>query len=154
MDVEFPAEVLAPHGGALAVPSGKTVTPGRGPPHDVLGLRLLPEGEVGPVVFLAYAGQRAAFVLDVLEGATAQDAVLILFIVRLDVEVDGAVRLVGKAIVENLANQLLLFDDVARGMRFDAWRQHVESLHGLVVAARVVLGNLHGFELLQSSMDI
>ena len=69
VDVEVGAQVLAAHGGALTVPSREAVAPWRGPSHDVLGLRLLPKGEVGLVVLLRRAGQVAALVDDVLEVA-------------------------------------------------------------------------------------
>ena len=71
------------------------------------------------------------------------------FVVLLDVEIDGTVALVGVAVVQNLLYQLLLLDDVARGLRLDARRQHVECVHGRVITVGVVLRHLHRFELLQ-----
>ena len=49
-------------------------------------------------------------------------------------------------------HELLLLDDVAGGVRLDAWRQHVEHLHGLVIAVGVVLRDLHGLELLEACL--
>ena len=73
-------------------------------------------------------------------------------VVLLDVEVDGAVGLVGIAVVHDLLDKLLLLDDVARSMRFDAGRQAVEFVHGLVEAVGIVLGHLHGFQFLQPGL--
>ena len=91
VDVEVAAEVLASHRRALAVPSRETVTPGRGPAHDVLRLRLLPQGEVYLVFLLAHAVELSAGIDDVLQVASRQDAVVVVVVVLFDVEVDRAV---------------------------------------------------------------
>ena len=153
VDVEHLAEVLTTHGRTLAVPAGETVAPGRRPAHDVLRLCLLPQGEVGLVMLLADAVEVVARgVLDVLQGAAAEDAVLVLLVIRLNVEIDRTVRLVGKAVVENLLHQLLLLDDVARGMRLYRGAQHVQRVHILMVAVGVVLRYLHRLQLFQTCL--
>ena len=78
----------------------------------MLGLGLLPQGKVGLITFFAYSGQFAALVLDILQRTTAQDTILELLVVSLDIKVDTSIALVGEAIVENLLNQLLLFDNM------------------------------------------
>ena len=45
-----------------------------------------------------------------------------------------------------------LLDYVARGMRLDVGWQHVQPLHGAVVARQIVLHHLHGLKLLQASL--
>ena len=67
-------------------------------------------------MLLAYTVKFARSILDVLQRTTREDTILILLIVGLDIEVDRAVALVGKAIVENLLYQLLLLDDMTRRM--------------------------------------
>ncbi len=74
------------------------------------------------------------------------------FVVFLNVEIHRPVAHVGVAVVENLLHQLLLLDDVARGMRLNRWRQHVEQLHGLVVAVGVVLRYLHRLKLFEARL--
>ena len=123
VDVEVFAQILAPHRRAFAVPTGEAVAPRRRPSHDVLGLGGLPEGKVRLVLLLADAGQVAARVLDVLEVSARKDAPAMVLVVLLDVEVDAAVALVGIAVVEDLLDERLLFDDVAGGVRLDAWGQ-------------------------------
>ena len=91
VDVEVVAEVFASHGGALAVPAGEAVAPGRGPAHDVLRLGLFPEGEIDLVVFLAHAAEFAAGVDDVFEVAVGEAAVAVVTVIFLDVEIDAAV---------------------------------------------------------------
>ena len=118
----------------------------------MLGLSFLPQGEVGLIVLLAYASQLAALVLDVLKAATREDAVLKFLIISLDIEIDRAVALVGKAVVEDLLHQLLLLDDMACGVGLDRGAQHVERIHILMVAVGVVLGYLHRLELLQAGL--
>ena len=44
---------------------------------------------------------------------------------------------------------MLLLDDVACGLWLDAGRQHAQQVHGLVVAAGVVLCHFHRLELLK-----
>ena len=103
-------------------------------------------------MLLANAVEGAALVDDVFERPSAELAVLILLVVGLDVEVDGAVRLIGKAVVDNLLHQLLLLDDVTGGVRLDARAQHIERIHGLMVAVGVILRYLHRLELLQARL--
>ena len=152
VDVEHLAQILASHGSAFAMPTRESVAPRRGPAHDVFGLSFLPQGEIGLVVFLAYASQFTALVLDVLQRATAQDSVFEFLVVSLDIEIDRSVRLIGKAVVENLLNQLLLFDDVPCGMRLDRGAQHVQRIHILMIAVGVVLCYLHRLQLFQSCL--
>ena len=152
VNVEVAAQVLTSHGRALAVPSREPVAPLAGPAHNMLGRGFLPQGEVGLVVLFAHTVDLAAGILDVLQRAAAQPSIVVFLVVGLDIEVHRAVRLVGEAVVHDLLHQLLLLDDVARGMRLDRRGQHVKRLHGLMVAVGVVLGNLHGLELLQACL--
>ena len=94
----------------------------------------------------------AAGILDILQRTSAQYAILELLIISLDIEINRTVALVGKAIIQNLLHQLLLFDDMSCGMWLDAWRQHAQSVHRLMVAVGVVLCHLHGFQLLQTGL--
>ena len=75
-----------------------------------------------------------------------------LLVVGLDIEVDASVRLIGKTIIDNLLYQLLLFDDMSCSMRLDRGAQHTKHIHILMVAVGIVLGYLHGFQLLQASL--
>jgi len=118
----------------------------------VLGRRLLPECEVCLVALLANTIKSARSVLHVVEVATRENAVVVLLVVLLHVEVDRAVALVCESVVENLLHELLLLDDVTRSVRLDAWRQHVQRFHSRMVAVGVILRNLHRFELLQTSL--
>ena len=152
VDVEVVAQILASHSCAFAVPSREAVAPRTGPSHDVFGLCGFPEGKVRLVLLLAHAGQIATCVLDVLEVSAREDAPAVVLVVLLDVEVDAAVALVGIAVVEDLADELLLLDDVARGVRLDAWRQTSQGVHRLVEAVGVVLRHLHRLELLESCL--
>ena len=100
----------------------------------------------------AHTVELAAGVDDVVEVASRQYAVVIFLVIFCDVEIDAAVALIGKAVVYNLLHQLLLLYDVSRGVRLNAWRQHVERLHGVVIAVGVVLCYLHRLELLQTCL--
>ena len=126
----------------------------------MFGLGLLPQGEVGLVLLLANACQLATLVLDVLQRATAQNAVAFAFlasgllplVISLDVEIDAAVALVSQTIIENLLHQLLLFDDMSCGTGLNGGAQTTHGIHCLMVATGIVLGNLHGFQLLQAGL--
>ena len=74
------------------------------------------------------------------------------FVIFLHVEVDGAIALIGEAIVENLLYELLLLYDMASGMRFYTWRQTAQSIHGLMVAVSVVLRHFHRLELFEACL--
>ena len=150
--VEVVAEVFAPHGRALAVPSWESIAPLAGPPHDVFGLCFLPEGEVYLVVLLTYSIELARVVDDIVEVSSGEFSVVVFLIVFLDIEIDGAVGDVGEAIVEDLLDELLLLDDMPCGVWLDAGWQDVEGVHSLVVAVGVVLRHLHGLELLEACL--
>ena len=113
---------------------------------------LLPECEVGLIALLAHSVKSTRRVLNVVKVASRENAIVILLVVLLHVEVDGAVALIGKTIVENLLHKLLLLDDMTGGVRLDAWRQHVESLHCGMIAVGVELCYLHRLELLQACL--
>ena len=75
---------------------------------------------------------------------------MVVAVILLDVEVHAAVALVGVAVGEDFLHQFFLLDDVSGGVRLDAGRQHVQGLHGAVVAVGIVLRHLHGLELLDA----
>ena len=149
VDVEVGAEVLPSHGGALAVPSREAVAPGAGPAHDVLRLRALPQGEVGGIVLLLLTVQLAGGVEHVVEVAPRELAVVVVLVILCHVEVDRALALVGIAVGKDFLDELYLLDDVSRREGFDARREDVQLLHGLVVAVGIELCHFHRLELLQ-----
>ena len=73
-------------------------------------------------------------------------------VVLLHIEVHTAVAHIGISMVQNLLHQLLLLNDMPCGMRFDAGRQTSQGIHSLVEAIGIVLGHLHGFQLLQTCL--
>ena len=152
MDIEHLAQVLTSHGSTLAVPTGETVAPRTWPAHDMLGLSLLPQSEVGLVLLLAHTSQFTTLVLDVLQRTAREDTIFKFLIVSLDIEVNRTIALVGKSIVQNLLHQLLLLNDMTCSMRLDRGAQYVQRIHILMVAVGVVLGYLHGFQLLQTGL--
>ena len=118
----------------------------------MFGLCSFPKGEVRLVMLLADSGQLATRILDVLKVTARENAPVVVLVVLLDVEIDTAVALVSVAVVEDLLHQSLLLDDVARGVRLDAWRQATQRVHRLVEAIRVVLRYLHRLQLFQASL--
>ena len=68
------------------------------------------------------------------------------------VEVYVAVADVGVTRVENFLHIFNLLDDVSAGVRLNAWRQHIEGFHSLVVAQQIELHHLHRFEFLEASL--
>ncbi len=85
----------------------------------------------------------------VFKVAVRKNAIMIFFIVFLHVKVDAAVAFISIAVVQDFLHELLLLDDVAAGKRFDAWRQHIERSHRFMEPIGIILGHLHGFQLLQ-----
>ncbi len=152
VDVEVVAQILPSHCRALAVPAGEAVAPRTWPAHDVLWRGALPQREVGLAFLLVGAGELTALVDDVGEVAARQYAVFVVLVVFLYVEIHGAIALVGISVFEDLLHELLLLDDMARGMGLYGWRQGVEELHGLVVAVGVILRYLHRLQLLQACL--
>ena len=139
VDVDGLAEVLHAHDRAFEVPAGETHPPGAGPLHDVVGLGLLPEGEIDGVLLVRRrldAGP-GDHLVDIPAGELA-----VRFELR-DVEIDRAVHLVGVALLQQRLDQLDLLDDVAAGPRADIGTNAVELVHVLEIAARVILGQLH-----------
>ena len=71
------------------------------------------------------------------------------FIIFFNVEINASVALVGIAVSHNFLYEFLLLYDMSCGMRFNAWRQDIERLHGVVIAISVVLCYLHWLKLLE-----
>ena len=151
--VEGRTEVFGAHGGALGMPAGEAVAPGRGPPHDVLRRGFFPQGEVAGEAFLLLAVKFAGGGEHLLDDAAAELSVFVgLLLVFAHVEVHRAVADVGVAGVEYLLHEGYLLHDVAAGVGLYARGQHAEALHGGVVAVGVVLRHLHGLQLLQARL--
>ena len=115
----------------------------------MLGSRLLPEGEVGRVALLLLAVEGAGLGEELVDVSAGELAVMVVGVIFAHVEVHRAVADVGVARVEDCLDILLLLDDMARGVRLDRGREHVEALHVAVVAVEIVLHHLHRLQLLQ-----
>ena len=143
VDIDAFAKVLHRHGRALDVPARKTLSPGAGPAHDMPLFRSLPEGEVARMALVRVdidTGPR----LQLLGPATRQLAIPS---EPLHVEVDRAVRLVGKAQVDQLPDHLDLLDDVSGSPGRDIGPDDVQGIHVFEIAARILLRDLHGMHL-------
>ena len=147
--VEVVAQILPAHCRTLAVPAWETVAPGAGPAHDVLRLGLLPQGKVGLVALLSHPVELPAGVLHVVKVAAGEYAVMVFLVVFRRVEVYASVALVGKTVVEYLLHKLFLLDDMPRGVRLYAGRQHVQCAHRVVVTVGVILRYFHRLQLFQ-----
>ena len=131
------------------MPARESVAPRTRPAHDVFGCGPLPKGEVHLVALLADAVELARVVDHVGKVASGQDAVAVVIVVLLHVEIDAAVALIGVAVGEDLLHQLLLLDDVSRGVGLDGGRQAAKLSHRVVIAVGVILCYLHRLQLLQ-----
>ncbi len=150
MNVEVLAQVFLSHGCTFGVPAGEAVAPRAGPAHDVFRLRTFPEGKVCGVVLLALSVQFAGCVENIIQVASGELAVVMVFIVFFYIEINGAFTFVGISVLQYLLYKFYLLDDVAAGMRFNAGRQHIQCIHCLVVAIDVVLRHFHWLQLLQT----
>ena len=149
VDVEPFAQILGAHGRALHVPAGEPVAPRRRPAHNVFGRRLFPQREVAAVAFVALPVQRARVGHDVFQIAPRKDAVAVVAVVLLHIEIDRSVRLVGVTRIENLLHEGLLLDDMPRSPRLDRGAEHAQRIHRPMVTLRVVVRHLHRFELFE-----
>ena len=153
MYVKLIAKILPAHSGTFAVPAGESIAPGAWPTHDVLWLCLLPQCEISLILLLTHTSESITTgILQVLQCATREYAVLIVLIVFLDVEIYRTVADVCVAIVQYLLHQLLLLYDMTSGMWLDRWWKHVEFFHRRVEATGIVLCYLHWFQLFQASL--
>ena len=112
----------------------------------------LPECEVGLVVLLTYSCQLARVVDHVGEVAPGEDAVVVVLVVFLHIEVNTAVAFVGISVGKNLLYKLFLLDDVACCVRLDARRKNVQRTHRIVVTVGVMLRDFHRFQLFEACL--
>ena len=68
----------------------------------MLRLGAFPKGEVDGVMLLVLPVQRAGRIQHILDIATREDAVFMIFIIFLYVEIDGALAFVSVAVIQNL----------------------------------------------------
>ncbi len=101
-------------------------------------------------MLFANTGKVATFVDDVVKIPARKYTVMVHLVVFLYVEINAAVALVSKTVVENLFHQLHLLNYVAGGMRFDARRQHIEVVHRIVETVCKILRHFHRFKLLET----
>ena len=149
VDVELVTEVFFAHHGAFEVPAREAVAPRGRPAHNMLRLSLFPDRKIVRRLLVALPVKGARPFEGRLEIATGKDAVLMVLIVFFDVKIDGAVRLVGIASLENLFDRLDLLDDVTGSAGLDRRGLAAEQAHRFVVALGVVLDYLHRLQLLQ-----
>ena len=114
----------------------------------MLRLGLLPQCEVGLVALLSHSVKLPAGVFHVVKVAAGEYSVVVFFVVFRRIEIDASVALIRETVVKYLLYKLFLLDDMARGVRLDAGRQHVEGGHGVMVTVGVILRYFHRFELL------
>ena len=101
-------------------------------------------------MFLLLSVQLAAGVEHVVQIATGELAVVVVLVILGHIEVHRPLTFVGISVFQYLLYQFYLFDDVSAGLRLNAWAQHVQRIHGLVVAVGVILRHLHRFQLFQA----
>ena len=94
--------------------------------------------------------QRAGRVEHIVDVAAGKDAVVMILVIFLHVEVDGTFALVSIAVVQDLLHQFDLFDDMSGCMRFDAGRQDVERFHRMMVTVQVILHHFHRLQLFEA----
>ena len=150
VDVKVCSEIFSSHGGALAVPTREAFTPRRGPAHDVFRLCFFPQCEIHLVFFLAHAVQFSGSIVHVLKISSGEHTIFVVFVVFHHVKIDRTVGFVGIAVLHDFLHEFFLFDDVSRGVRFDAGRKDVEFVHGTVEAVGIVLRHFHRFKLFES----
>ena len=152
MDVEGAAEVFGAHHGALEVPSREAHAPRRGPAHEVAVVGLLPQGEVEGVLLLVLAVEGAGLVLQLVNAASAEGAIIMGLGEFPDVEVDASIGLVGVSILDDGRNHLDLLHDVTGGRRLDGGGQDVEHPHDIVEVIGVALDDLHRFDVFEARL--
>ena len=145
-------KILASHSCTLAMPTRETVAPWTWPTHNMLRRSLLPKSKIGLIAFLAYSIKSTRRILNVVEIASRQNAIMILLVIFLYIKVDRTIALVGKPIVQYLLNQLLLFDDMTCCMWLNTWWQNIQSLHSRMIAIGIELSYLHWLKLLQTRL--
>jgi len=150
VNVEVLTQIFASHSGTFGMPAGETVAPRRGPAHDMFRLRLFPEGEIGGITLFTLSVKVAGGVQYIIQIASGKFSVVMILVIFGYIEIDGAFTFVSISGVQNLLYQLDLFDDMARSMRFDTWREHVEGFHCFMVAVQIVLNDFHWFQFFQT----
>ena len=152
VDIELLAQVLLSHHRALQMPAREAFSPGRRPAHDVFRFRLLPDGKVVRRLFVVLTVQGAGTFQRGVQGAAGKDAVMVVFVIFLYIKIHGPVGFVCITGLQDLLHGLYLLDDMAGSTRLYGRRLHVEKAHGLMVAFRIILHHLHGFQLLQAGL--
>ena len=110
----------------------------------------LPKGEIITVFLLRLTIQFTRLRDDVIEVTTGEFTIRIVFRIFLYVHINGAIGDISVTFIENLLHKGDLFDDMARSMRLNRRRQHVQRRHITMVAVCIILHHLHRLELLET----
>ena len=102
VDIEVIAQILTSHRCTLAVPTRETIAPRRWPTHDMLWHSTLPKGKVNLITLLANACQLTRVVYHVSDVTPRENAIVVVFIVFLYIEVDTSIAFIGITIGKNL----------------------------------------------------
>jgi hypothetical protein len=130
------ADVVRINGGELAG-SGRIVTTSS--VENLAGIHL--------VFFLILAIQFSPAFHQLFYYTLAENAIAVLFVVSQHVEVDGSIHFIGKAILQELLDDLNLLNDMASGRRFDTGWEDIELPHDGMKSFGVILDDLHGLQL-------
>ena len=102
------------------------------------------------VLLFAHTLKLSAVVNHIREVATRQNSILMFLVVFLYIKVDAAITLIGITVLKDFLDKFFLLDDVTSRMRFNRRRQHIEGIHGCMIAVGVVLCYLHRLQLFES----
>ncbi len=87
VDVETFSKIFLAHRGAFEMPARETFAPGRGPVHDMLRSRFLPEGKVERIALLVLPVEVAGLGLHVFDVSARKLAIVMIFVILLDIEI-------------------------------------------------------------------
>ena len=102
VDVEMLPEVFLAHSGTFAVPTGEAVAPRRRPTHDMLRLGRISKGRSRWRYASRPARPTHGSYSTYPRYCDREDAVFMIFIIFLYVEIDGALAFVSVAVIQNL----------------------------------------------------
>ena len=109
----------------------------------MLRLCFLPKGEVGRIMFLALSIEVTGGIQYIVQVASGEFTVMIIFIVFGYIKVDGTFAFVSIAGFQDFANQFNLLYNMSRCVWLDTWRKDVQCIHRFVITVQVVLYHFH-----------
>src|SRR5260221_553464 len=134
------------------MPTGKSLSPGRWPLHDVLRSSFFPKSKINLFTFLILAVKVTTAFHQIFNVAARKNSIVIGLIVFFYIKINGAIHFISQPKLDQFFCDVDLLNDMPRGRRLNARWKDIEYPHYCVEIFGVSFYDFHRLELLEAGL--